>query len=166
MTSAPAAGETTSIPQAATREQAWWKWLAIFFAVAWAVTLILLFRRPGRTPEQNEDSLKTAQITVKAATSAVIKHANNNDAAATKTALIEWAQVFYNDSELTNLSQIIKHCSAQLGLQIRELNESLYSPEKNGWNGTELVKLFKQEQELAKAQTGGKQSALKPLYSG
>ena len=144
----------------------YWKWLTLLFAAAWLITLALMLKKPGADKAQSKTSGKTPGASAKSAVADVIKYAGKNDAINTKTALIEWAQLCYDDKELTNLSQITEHCSLQLGQHIRKLNQSLYSPDKPSWNGAELAAAFKQEQQLINTQKNKQPSVLKPLYSG
>lgn len=143
----------------------YWKWLTLLFAAAWFITLVLLLKKSGPAKSSEKNITKASPASVRSAANMVIKHANNNNANKTKIALIEWAQIFYNDNELTNLSQITGHCSARLGQQIKQLNQSLYSPDKTSWNGTGLITIFKDEQQLTNTQKNEQPSALKPLYS-
>ncbi len=146
-------------------DEAYWKWLALFFALAWLVTLILFFKKSKRLQTQNKIKTNTSTTSLKSAISAVKKQAKNNETNGTKIALIKWAQLFYDDKELTNLSQITEHCSAQLSQHIRQLNQTLYSPEKTTWNGKELAIAFKDEQLLNNKQKNKHHSALKALYN-
>ncbi|MFV9616596.1 MAG: BatD family protein, partial [Gammaproteobacteria bacterium] len=105
----------TKLPvTAVASDQAYWKWLAAFFAVAWLYTLILLLK--NSKTNRSIDKAKTANpsISVKSVISAVAKHAKNNDAESTRLALIEWAKTVYTDNTIINLSQITKYCSPQL----------------------------------------------------
>jgi len=143
----------------------YWKWLALFFAVIWLLTLILYFRKPGskNTPKKTETAPPLPSI--KAAISNVEKFAKKNDAKNTKSALIEWAMVSYNDKSITNLSQIGEHCSPQLNQLIRQLNETLYSTEDKTWDGKALLSAFKNEQAFNSNKHDKPSSTLKPLYN-
>jgi len=141
----------------------YWQWSTLAFALAWLVTLVLLFRKPGAGKTAQPGKTEAHFTPLKAATAAVEKHAKNNDAENTRAALIEWAKSAYADSSITNLSQISEHCSPQLAEEIRQLNESLYSPEKPAWNGRNLLATFKNERTQNNT-SEKKSSALKPLY--
>lgn len=157
--------ETQLPAMPAADNETYWKGLSLFLALAWLLTLVLFFIKSGSRNTQSKTKINNHLLSVKSATSAVEKHARNNDAHNTKTALIEWAQLIYNDKGLTNLTQITKHCSAQLSHEIRTLNQALYRPEESSWNGKELLNAFKNEQSLKNKQTNKQHSALKPLYS-
>ena len=96
---------------------------------------------------------------------AVETSAKSDDAIKTKTALIEWAKLIYNDKTITNLTQITEYSSAQLSQQIRQLNQVLYSPEKHTWHGKNLLVSFNDEQSLKNKTMHTPSSVLKPLYN-
>jgi hypothetical protein len=153
----------TAMPVAsASSDQTYWKWLTALFAIAWIFTLVILLKKSGtgnkKSKNRTEHSIVSARI-------AVEKSARKNNPKKTKTALIKWAQLSYNDKELSNLTQISQHCSEPLNQQIRQLNNALYSPEKPSWNGKDLLIAFKNEQSLMNKQPDKQTSALKPLYN-
>jgi hypothetical protein len=143
-------------------DQAYWKWLTAFFAIAWLYTLVLLLKKSNTGNKKSKH--RTVHSTVSARV-AVEKNARKNNPKKTKTALIKWAQLSYNDEELSNLTQISRHCSDLLSQQIRQLNNALYSPEKPSWNGKDLLIAFKNEQSLMNKQPDKQISTLKPLYN-
>ena len=142
-----------------------WKYIALAFALAWLITLLLLFRRTrGSGTSDLPAKTSPAKLPVKPAIAAVQKHAANNDAVHTREALIEWARAAYQYEHINNLSQISERCSPQLGQSIRQLNESLYSKDHLGWSGKDLLSQFKQEQVLLGKHRNKHSSTLKPLY--
>ncbi|HHJ35786.1 MAG TPA: protein BatD, partial [Gammaproteobacteria bacterium] len=130
----------------------YWKWLALFFALAWLLTLILYFRKPlsRQKPQKIRPPVSTQSI--RALASDVEKNARKNDATNTRNALIEWARLAYGDSDITNLSQINKYCSPRLEPFIRQLNEALYSTEEKNWDGKALLRVFSEEKPLSEKQ--------------
>ena len=141
-----------------------WKYIALAFAVAWLITLLLLFRKPKTaTPALAAETQRSRPL--KPAIAAVQKHAARNDAVHTRTALIEWAQAAYEDEHINNLTQVSEKCSPQLSQAIRRLNESLYSREHLSWSGKDLLTRFKEEQAIIGKHKNHSSSALKPLYS-
>jgi len=143
----------------------YWQWSTLVFALAWLVTLFLLFRKSAVTGRhENIKAETTIFAPLKSAIAAVEKYAKNNDAENTRAALIEWARSAYADNTITNLSQVSERCSSRLADEIRHLNESLYSPEKPSWNGRNLLATFKAE----KSQNDKSEkntTVLKPLYN-
>jgi hypothetical protein len=152
-------------PVPAIREEPYWKWLSLFFASAWLVTLVLLFKKSKSHNAVDKSKTVTSGPSVKSAIATVEKFAGKNDTHNTKTALIAWAQLAYKDNIINNLSDITEHCSSALAEEIRLLNQRLYSSEKSAWNGRNLLAAFKSEQGLKNRQQHDEQvSVLKPLY--
>jgi len=149
----------------AVANNSYWQWSTLAFAVAWLLTLFLLFRKPGAVSRTEPHKTENTFTPLKSAIAAVEKQAKNNAAENTRSALIEWAKTLYADNTITNLSQITALCSAQLAVEIRHLNESLYSPEKPSWNGRNLLTAFKNEQSLTNKQSEKEKTMLKPLYN-
>jgi len=155
---------TPTITPLSNENAIYWQWATLAFALAWLITLFLLFRKPAATKTGDAIKTEVSYAPLKAVIAAVEKHAKNNDAENTRAALIEWAKSAYTDNTITNLSQINEYCSPQLADEIRHLNESLYSPEKPSWNGRSLLAAFKAERSLDNRPPERSASALKPLY--
>ena len=157
--------QTTIATTAESQNVLLWKSLALVFALAWLVTLLLLLRRPAETRTQVSSKPRVSQSSIKEVTAAVEKHAANNDAEKTRSALIEWAKVAYHDEHINNLSQIGEHCSVTLSQAIRQLNESLYSKQHLSWTGIDLQAAFKQEKSETAKRNKNNGPGLKPLYN-
>lgn len=143
-------------------EQPYWKWLSLLLAIAWLITLLLLFKKKTSGHMPNKEKIETSSAALKAAISTVEKQAKNNDAERTKEALIEWAKIFYADNTISNLSLITAQCSSALSIELERLNQSLYNPKKPSWDKKALLVAFKNEQSLKTKNQHA--SALKPLY--
>ena len=143
----------------------YWKWLALFFAIAWLITLLALIKKSKINRSRPINKSDKPLQSVKSAASMVEKQAKNDNAEETKLALITWSRIFYNNKDISNLSQIADYCSADLKQAIRLLNESLYSTEKISWQGNELLTAFKKEKKLKNKLADKHASALKPLYN-
>ncbi|MBE9560688.1 MAG: protein BatD [Proteobacteria bacterium] len=141
----------------------YWKWLALAFASAWLVTMILLLKKSKTKIPEKKAAKGTASISTKAAASAVEKHAGSNDAKKTRTALNEWAKVAYQNDQINNLTQISENCSPHLAQLIRQLNQSLYSQQHQTWDGKEFLAAFRSEPPADGKSINS--SSLKPLYN-
>lgn len=148
----------------ATADEPYWKWLSLFFAFAWLLTLVLLFKKSQLQKTQTRPGKDVSPSSIKPLITAVEKSAGKNDTNKTKIALIQWAQSSYASSTINNLSDITGLCSTQLAEEIRLLNQALYSSEKSSWNGRQLLIAFKNELALNKKRQEKHLSALKPLY--
>jgi len=144
-------------------EVIYWKGLSALFAIAWLVTLAFLLKKTKGGNTKNKHKTNNSQ-SIAQSKKAVQKYAKNNDAARTKTALIQWAQRNFQNNKLNNLSEISQHCSTPLSEQIRLLNQALYSPKNAEWHGKELLLTFKKEP-AEKNQQHKTDTVLKPLYN-
>ncbi len=109
-----------------------WMWLAIFFAVAWLLTLIGFFMR-RKSPEQPlpvKDEEKA--VNLKQAVKALKRACAEDDAIEAKNALLSWGKTQYGSE---SLSAIAPHCEARLRDQIKLLNQHLYSSQSEVWTG-------------------------------
>ncbi len=157
-----------STTAAIINDQPYWKWLTGFFALAWLITLFLLTRssrsqKNTAAKESYSPSIKSAPV--KTLVSEVIKQAKTNDAKKTKTAVINWSKVFYENNSLTNLAQLSDHCSTEFDGILRQLDQALYSPEKTIWNNKDFLIAFEKEQMTLNKHKTIKKAALKPLYN-
>ena len=140
-----------------------WQWISLCLATAWLITLYLFFKKP-KTATATNVPVKEKQKSSKSLATIVNKHAQNNDAKQTKNALIQWAQVFFDDENINNLTQILQHCQTTLSNEIMQLNQALYSPEHASWNGKKLLVAFEEQQTHSKQHLKNETAVLKPLY--
>jgi hypothetical protein len=156
--------ETVATPTISSAAS-YWKWLSLFFAIAWAITLILFFKRPNTNNKPTKSKIDSNRVSSKAAASLVKQHAKTNNANKTKNALITWAQIFYSNKSITNLTLITELCSPQLAESIKQLNHDLYSTDSSSWHGSNLLTAFNNEQRSNNTRPDTHASPLKPLYN-
>ncbi len=162
ITTAPSK-EHSQLAAELTGNEAYWKWLSLFLTLAWLTTLYFLLR--NRRTSKNIITKKTPKLSIKPLAAEVEKQAKKNDAKRTIDALVIWAKPFYKSESLTNLAQITDYCSDELAIELRKLNQALYSLENTDWgNNKEFLNAFKNEQRLIDKNNSNKSSALKPLY--
>jgi hypothetical protein len=151
-------------PKAVTQiiVQPYWQRLSFLLAAGWVITLLFLFKKQRASHTTIKQKTKSNAVSLKAAHAAVENSVKNNNAEHSKEALIEWAKIFYADNTISNLSLITTHCSANLSLALKQLNQSLYNPQKPDWDNKALLAAFKDEQSLKTEQQAS--STLKPLY--
>lgn len=158
-------GSDKQIPMMETAaDEPHWKWLSITFAIAWLSTLLLFFKKKKTVRPKNDATATASSAAIKSAANKVIKYARNNDTKKSKTALIDWATINYDDNNMTNLTQVSEKCSPQLKQEIRQLNKTLYSTEQSAWDGTNLLSAFKNESSAKPDKKDTHASVLKPLY--
>lgn len=109
----------------------YWAWiLAILFALAWLLTLLLWLFRPYLFPSRAKSrALKRLKIAC-----------FSNNPALARDALLAWAALQWPDAEILNLNDLQKLIHDQkLKKQCHFLSQALYSREKGiQWHGPEL----------------------------
>ncbi|MDQ7089866.1 MAG: BatD family protein [Methylococcales bacterium] len=136
-----------------------WQGLTIFFAMAWLVTLYLLFTK--KTNVIDEPKADDKAVSLKACIK-TLKHACQADEAqSAKEALLIWGQLTY---ATTSLGALANHCEARLRDEILNLNQHLYSQETGGWQGKLLFEGFSEHKAREKIRSKTTDDALEPLY--
>jgi len=114
-----------------------WMWVSLGLSVAWLMTLVFIFwprySKPRPTLKTNTDNtaIKPQEIIKQLKTACT-----NNHPQAAQQALIKWAKVSYN---ISNLAELSAHCGSDLQAEIAKLNHALYAKEKLAWHGPGLL---------------------------
>ncbi len=138
-----------------------WKWATFGLGLAWAITLILLYR--ARTVKQHlkvKSRVNNREIKLNKVTQTLKKACTDNDPQQAQKALIKWSEAKYQWMSLTALSQ---HCNAELQVELKKLNHALYSKEKLAWNGAALWQAISTQQRQ-KATSKTANGLLEPLH--
>ncbi|MFZ2726365.1 MAG: BatD family protein [Methylococcaceae bacterium] len=160
----PAPVKTSEVAPSKTQlnpapENSIWMWLAVFFGVAWLITLAYVLReRFFKKPQIIEPSAK--ELSLKACVQQLKRACQADDAKAANAALLAWGKQEFAVSSLTALAQV---CELRLRDEILLLNAALYSKEGQYWQGKRLLQAFNEHKAKGKLKTL-KQDGLEPLY--
>jgi hypothetical protein len=165
---APVAAATPVQPGIGPSHERWWQLATALLALAWLITLHFNWRLRQRatTPAQPVASPATAASET-AAFDRLKDTCRVNDPVAARTALNNWARIFYRAPQLHTLEQLVPLSgSTTLQREVQQLDNRLFGthPESSDWNGENLLSVVR---ELRRAKsTHGEQpaSALVPLY--
>lgn len=135
-----------------------WFWIAIIAVSGWLATIIYFLRK--RFPEQANKADNKAEVKLNNSIKALKQACRDNNAAAAKDALIQWGREQWHES---GLNHIALHCSDELKTEILALNSTLYGTNSNDWNGTRLLKAFK-DFKMDKNTDQTNTTSLQPLY--
>lgn len=141
-------------------------WLSVFLATGWLVTG-LAWWYSGRQSKPVTKISKKEKRPANAGKSA-IKHAcENNQAAACKDALINWARQNLS-ADINNLGDIIaimnNRQETALAKEIALLNVALYSSRTSSWQGHNLWQALEKISAKNDKSSSDTHSALEPLY--
>jgi len=158
--SQPSQGETVQVPEAQNEEPRLqplasangqpgiWPWLSLCLGVGWLATLLVVWRRKQKQQKAGEEPRCDAPLLrEKNARQAVIEAARNNNALATRRALVVWCQTLWPDASRGNL-ETLGQLTPQLQSEIDRLSRSLYSANEEQWIGKKLVEAVEQWQKL------------------
>ena len=118
----------------------YWPWISALFAALWLITTFLWQQERKKSPSTTEPvkSDNRNAVSLDKLKHAIQTHSLNNDATATRTALIQWAQQYWPKHPIRNLGDIKRLCSHQAcAEQIQKLDSSLYTQDHN-WDGSQL----------------------------
>lgn len=119
-----------------------WFWLSILFFVLWLFTILLWLRARKQTVitnNSNEDKSISISTSLKYLKSAC----GRNNPQDTKTALLGWGQLIFNNNPPNNLAELAEKLDSPIKELILNLNTFLYSNNKSDWKCGELYTLCK-----------------------
>jgi hypothetical protein len=131
-------------------------WLVWLFGIAWAVTLFAWWysrrKAPAQPPtplpakdEQNRGPDKQAMAN---ALERLEKAYQEKDAAAARSAWLDWAQLVWPEAPPHNLSRLATRCDVALSEAVGSLERTLYSPtEETEWSHYPIRQLIQQRQQ-------------------
>ena len=120
-----------------------WFWLSVFFFAAWLLTLTFWWRSKSKPILQENITVKSTP-TISRCLKQLKTACEENNAQETKTALLEWAKLFFPDTRINNLSDIANQVSGPLKENIMSLSAYLYNPQTTEWQCDELYKRCKE----------------------
>ena len=118
-------------------ESNYWLWMSALLAIGWLITVLVFLKlRIKSEPLTKNIDINTE---ISEGIKALKKACTQNDAQATKNALIAWGTLTFNQS---TLGSIAEYCDARLRDEILHLNHSLYGKAYSEWQGKKLFQAF------------------------
>ena len=139
-----------------------WQGLSAGLALAWVITLVFWWR--SRVVKKDVISQGSNAAQLKQAIKSVKQACHEGEQNKLKQALIIWGQQVWPDSPATSLGEIGKRSPADLAEKIAQLNNSLYSQQKNPWDGDSFWQVFKSSHASSARQQDQDTGDLEPLY--
>ncbi len=117
-----------------------WKLIALFFAIAWLITLFLYWLS-RRKPADKNNSVAVFAESKKSATKKLKAACDSNDPGACKDALINWANTLFINKPVYSLGELASRVDKPLADRINSLNNILYTQNNTPWNCDNLYSL-------------------------
>ncbi|MEO1246604.1 MAG: BatD family protein [Pseudomonadota bacterium] len=157
---APSSGGTSAV------SSPFWQQIALGLAVLWVLTILVWWwsSRPKAAPREPLPMpvYKLQAKNLKAARKAAL----DGDAAALRTALLEWGRLEWPDAAPRSLGSLAERLEAPLADQLKALSRSSYGPDAPHWDGQAIarsLRSFAVSKPAGRAETS---EALPPLMPG
>lgn len=118
---------TFEVPSLKSSEP-WWKFLTLFFALAWIITLWLFFKKSK--PEQTEVIIEE-KVKPIFKMSELKTACSQKDAKGCKSCVINWANDQFMEKHFTQLSDLKHYVDDTLYKEIKQLEATLYATESS-----------------------------------
>ena len=141
-----------------------WKVISLILAISLFYTLFLLWQKHRQTAFSKpvDTPVNTTQ---KQALKSLKQACDKNDAASSKDALLQWAEVTFTDRPAHSLGEISKRVDEAFAERINALNSFLYRDKANDWVCDDLFELCYQYTENLKTSAESKDhDELESLY--
>ncbi len=143
-----------------------WQRISEILAVLWLLTLIGWWwsRRPDKAPrEAQEPPLHKKQARhLKSAR----KGALAGDAAAVKSALLDWARMEWPENAPRSVGELSSRVSSPLAADLRALCSASYGPGERNWDGDALAKSLRSFSTIDDSEPADAGNELPPLFPG
>ncbi len=129
--------QTIAVPPLMPQQHNIWLWLAVFFGSGWLATLVyFLLKRPTKKPVLVSDKV---DLRLEDNVKKLKKACADNNAVATKDALLCWGRQKFNSASLGAIAEL---SDARLRDEILNLNQVLYGKAAEQWQGKKLFQAF------------------------
>lgn len=144
----------------------YWPYLALLFAAAWLLTLVLWWRgRSNRTAVVARHPDPPGPVQPVARLLADFEQAcRANDAATARRALLAWAAARWPDDPPRRLEQVAHRLGPDATPLVRELDSRLYADRAQAWDGTDAWQRFAPLLKSAARDSAAGPAPLPPLY--
>jgi len=153
--------EKTKSPVRGQMEDKRWFWLALFFAMAWLMTLIYFLMQRAVKGKNNTPQKQPAVHTLKPVEKQLQQACMENNTALAKEALLQWGKLLFQKN---SLASIAVQCDDVLQQEILVLNTVLYGGKDKAWDGTSLWVAFKQKRVHRHSTLNNIEEPLEPLF--
>jgi hypothetical protein len=114
-----------------------WMWATLGFGIAWLLTLLFIFWSRFNKPRiKIKSTMENTPVKLKEIIKELKTACAENNPQAAQQALIKWATVSYN---ITNLVELSTACDADFQAELTKLNHALYAKDKLAWDGSGLL---------------------------
>lgn len=138
----PSAGPDATDSLAAQRELRLWQLLGAVSTIGWLLTFLYLRRKRVSLPPARAGA--TQSVSEQHAFKQLLAACSNNEPAGARAAVIAWAAALTPGAAAVSLDQVVQQLGdEELGQLLGKLDEALYRPGDNAWNGAALAECLR-----------------------
>lgn len=155
--SKPAASRSNRLPDNL------WEWLCLLLFIFWIFTLIVwryTKRRSAKNLAENNGHTTSHRMLLKELKQACL----DNNPTGAKERLMLWGRMNWPDRPPVSLGEIANRCTDALAVELRLLNNALYSRAGSDWQGRELWRALEQELKRMETRPEKNKGKLEPLF--
>lgn len=138
-----------------------WQVLSLVLALGWLSTLFLrrhAQRRAGQSADQRR-AARRAELLRR-----IRRACTGNDAAASRQALLAWAEAAWPEQPPRSLGAIASRCKPELAQELENLNAALYGRGAQEWRGKALWQIFERQHASSPEKKASVGDQLEPLF--
>ena len=115
--------------------KSFWMWASVLLAVGWIASILVWWVIRKGTVWRRPKSTDTTVISLRKAKKVLRRACVSNNASEARIALLNWANAIVVSHEFIHLNQVTRYFDAPLRQQVDRLNQCVYSPSADDWNG-------------------------------
>ncbi|MFK8068733.1 MAG: BatD family protein [Gammaproteobacteria bacterium] len=125
--------------------QGYWPWIAMLLGIGWLLTIIVWWmqsRSNVATLDEEKTSLnrlKNMEASPRSILRVLREAVRSNDPAATKDAVLKWAESIWEESTPKSLADLASLCEQPLSDQLMLLSSHIYGGDEKNWDGEQLL---------------------------
>ncbi len=155
------AGQKTAALEAADKAGNPWVWISVVLLLGWLATVIAMWRGVGLY--RLLQGARRRRETMRERRGAIRQACLDNDAAAARDALMQWARMMWPDHAPTSIGQVGTRCGEVVAQQLRGLERALYARDDT-WRGNLLWDAFTSQKIAADSNPQARPDKLEPLH--
>ena len=141
-----------------------WPLVSAALGAGWAVTLLLWWRSRSMRPAGPAERASSGRAPPRGAHKRLRAACERNDAAAARTALLEWAAERFPGDAPRSLGALAARLPDEAAAAVLELEAALYAPGARDWNGAALAAALDARAERDRRRQRAADDPLAPLY--
>ena len=123
---------------------AYWKWISAVLLLCWLSTLFILYKTSKSKKLESKKNYH-AESSINTCLRKIKKACESNNPTETKEALLNWANIMWQDEKINSLNAIKKFSNDAFQKKLDDLNNQLYGQKQQTWDGKTFYQSFQSQ---------------------